>query len=386
MKDEIIVAIDASRNRSGGAKNHINGILANSDPRHFGIKEVHLWSYSDLLNSIPDYPWLVKHNPKWLEKNIVSQIIWQKYIYHKELYKYNCNILYSTTAINFCNFKPIVVMSRELLSFDPRYKKLYCFTFQRARLEIIKFIQTKIFKKADGIIFLTRYANHVVEKNIGNLYDFKIIPHGINNHFRNVEINTRWFYNTVQNVSCIYISDIHRYKNHEKLIQAIKILIKKGYSLRLTLIGDIVEKKTFKKVKNLVNRLDLNKYIIILGKVKNDELVYILKNSMIFIFASGCENLPNILLEGMASGLPIASSSKGPMPEILKDAAIYFDPEDPASIANSLEILINDVSLRYEMSLRAKNYSMSFDWKICAEKTWKYIVEVYYKYTSKRIF
>ena len=41
----LVVGIDASRNRSGGAKAHLLGIIKDSNPRAHGIEEVHVWSY-----------------------------------------------------------------------------------------------------------------------------------------------------------------------------------------------------------------------------------------------------------------------------------------------------------------------------------------------------
>ena len=52
-----------------------------------------------------------------------------------------------------------------------------------------------------------------------------------------------------------------------------------------------------------------------------------LREAELFVFASSCENLPNILIEGMAAGLPIACSRRPPMPEVLGDAGESFDPE-----------------------------------------------------------
>ena len=60
----------------------------------------------------------------------------------------------------------------------------------------------------------------------------------------------------------------------------------------------------------------------------------------IFVFASSCENMPNTLIEAMAAGLPIACSNRGPMPEVLQDAGVYFDPEVPSSIAEAIENLL----------------------------------------------
>ena len=50
----LIVGIDASRNRSGGAKAHLLGVLRNGDPREHGISAVHVWSYRALLATLPD--------------------------------------------------------------------------------------------------------------------------------------------------------------------------------------------------------------------------------------------------------------------------------------------------------------------------------------------
>ena len=58
----------------------------------------------------------------------------------------------------------------------------------------------------------------------------------------------------------------------------------------------------------------------------------VLKRAHLFVFASSCENMPNTLVEAMASGLPIACSDRGPMPEILRDGGTYFDPENEVTI------------------------------------------------------
>jgi hypothetical protein len=63
----IIVGIDASRNRSGGAKVYLLWILTEGEPFKYGVKEIHVWAFQSLLDQLPDYPWLIKHNPDTLE-------------------------------------------------------------------------------------------------------------------------------------------------------------------------------------------------------------------------------------------------------------------------------------------------------------------------------
>ena len=87
--------------------------------------------------------------------------------------------------------------------------------------------------------------------------------------------------------------------------------------------------------------------------------------------------MPITLIEGMASGLPIACSDRGPMPEVLQDGGVYFNPEDCKSIVFAIEKIIDNKSLRKFISKRAKKLSDIYSWKFCADQTWAFILETY---------
>ena len=114
-----------------------------------------------------------------------------------------------------------------------------------------------------------------------------------------------------------------------------------------------------------------------LGKINHEDLPNIYQQADIFVFASSCENLPNILLEAMASGLPIACSDRGPMPEVAKDAAVYFDPENPFSIADAVEKLIRDPELRFRYARRAFGLASEYSWDRCGKKTAEFLYGVW---------
>ena len=84
---EIVIGVDASRNRSGGAREHLIGILENLDPAAQGIAQVHLWSYQALLTILPEHPWLIKHAVPALEDGLISQLWWQAFNLSSELKK-----------------------------------------------------------------------------------------------------------------------------------------------------------------------------------------------------------------------------------------------------------------------------------------------------------
>jgi glycosyltransferase involved in cell wall biosynthesis len=86
--------------------------------------------------------------------------------------------------------------------------------------------------------------------------------------------------------------------------------------------------------------------------------------------------MPNVLLEGMAAGLPIACSKRGPMPEVLGDAGVFFDPERPGEIAGALRCLAEDAALRERLAAAASERARHFSWVRCAEETLAFIAAV----------
>jgi glycosyltransferase involved in cell wall biosynthesis len=104
----------------------------------------------------------------------------------------------------------------------------------------------------------------------------------------------------------------------------------------------------------------------------------------VFVFASSCENMPSTLIEAMASGLPIACSDRGPMPEVLQDGGTYFDPEDPASIAAAIGELLQSPERRRSAAARARALAARYSWARCADETWSFLAGVARARAAKR--
>jgi glycosyltransferase involved in cell wall biosynthesis len=371
------IGIDASRNRSGGARAHIIGILSNIENLGDQIEEIHLWSYDDLLNSIPDYPWLKKHNNFYLNKSIIHQMWWQFFHLVKEAKRQQIDVFLNTDAGTLCTFSPAVTMSRDMLSYEKGEMKRFGYSFQRLRLILLKFIQNYSLKRAAGVIFLTKYASDVIQKSCGKINNYQIINHGISENFR---FSTEKWYKKdriITPIKCIYVSNVSYYKHQDNVAKAISMLRNKNYNITIDFIGG-GEGKAQKQFEKLLFKLDNGKkFLTQKDFVKHSDLPGLLKNSDIFIYASSCENMPNTLIEGMCTNLPIACSNRGPMPEVLRDGGVYFDPENVFSIADSLEKLINDEELRFNLSDRAKFLSNEFSWVDCGIKTFNYLISIY---------
>ena len=368
------IGIDASRNRSGGAKTHIIGILGRLDVKKYKITKVHVWSYIDLINLLPDKDWLIKHSPKKINKSIFYQLAWQRWDLPKELRRLNCDIILNTDGGTICRFRPSVTMSRDMLSYEHGEMKRFRYGKSWFRLLLLKFMQNNSFNSSSGVIFLTEYASNVIQESCGQLKNFKIIPHGVGDNFKNQKILSRWPSKKSDQINCLYISNSAPYKHQWMVVKAIKQLNDLGYRLRLTLAG--AEGSAHKLVEKAIDECDARHFVDCLGHIDKSELPNLLANSNIFIFASSCENMPNTLIESMCVGLPIACSNRGPMPEVLEDGGVYFDPENTQSIKRSIEKIIIDEELRNKIASKAKKKSEQYSWKRCANETIEYLSKI----------
>jgi glycosyltransferase involved in cell wall biosynthesis len=379
-KKEVVVAIDASRNRSGGAITHLLGILGAADPRDFGIRQVHVWSYSELLELLPDTPWLVKHNPPVLKRSMFHQIWWQRYSLPREIEANFCNVLLTTDAGSVARFTPSIVMSRDMLSFEGKEMLRYpLFSFARLRLWLLKFMQIQSLRKGDGALFLTQYAADVIQSYTGKLDMVRVIPHGIGDNFRRQNIFVDW--NTGdRTIRCTYVSNADLYKHQWYVVEAMGMLRSAGFDVCLNLVGAGTGPAADRVLAAVKNIDPEHSFVNILPAQKHDDIPKLLFESDIFIFASSCENMPNTLIEAMASGLPIACSNRGPMPEVLQEGGIYFNPEDPGSIFEAVKKIIENKSLRTNISETSLRRSRLFSWERCARETWQYLVDVQSSY------
>ena len=80
--NKLIIGIDASRNRSGGAQAHIIGILNSFLSYDISEIEIHIWSYKTLLNKLPSSKFIHKHSNSKLDKSIFHQILSLTDIFH----------------------------------------------------------------------------------------------------------------------------------------------------------------------------------------------------------------------------------------------------------------------------------------------------------------
>ncbi len=176
---------------------------------------------------------------------------------------------------------------------------------------------------------------------------------------------------------------VWEFKHQWVLVRAVESLRKSGYDVVLTLIGSGAGRPQRLLEKQIAASDPKREFVRERAFVPQKQLLDHLAGADIFAFPSSCENMPNTLLEAMAAGLPLACSNRGSMPEVLEDGGVYFDPESTESIAEALEKIITDPSLRASVARRARQLSEQYSWMRCSEETFAFIADTYRVWTRE---
>jgi glycosyltransferase involved in cell wall biosynthesis len=375
----MILGIDASTPGSGGARRHIIELLKAFSPEKHGFKEVKIWGVEDLLDQLPDVTWLVKRSHPYLNKGFFYRTFWQLFLREKA-FRGDFDVLFSPFGTYTGSCRPYITMSRNMLIFDKVERSRFGFSVIRIKLRLLYYIQKKSFQNANGIIFISKFASEKINKQLDlSRVTARIIHHGISNDFINEPRLQMGIceYNFEQPFRFLYVSTIWVYKHPWNVVEAIGNLRRKGYPIRLDIVGNNEQKKAGKKLQQKLEDVDSGKHFIFWHKQVNlAEVSKHYHSANAFVFASTCENMPNILIEAMTSGLPIACSSFGPMPEFLKDGGLYMDPTSVADIEMKLEKILLDKVLRERMVAVSYDESKKYNWQKCADETFSFLNKI----------
>lgn len=215
---------------------------------------------------------------------------------------------------------------------------------------------------------LVRFA-HVPSHKIA------VVPHGLSPRFRPIEspsiraaIRSRY---RIPSPYIFYVGTVQPRKNLVRLIDAFAQVHanRAGADAALTLV--IAGKRGWRTeaIEQRAAALGIAAQVQFIGYVEDDDLPVLLSDALAFALPSLYEGFGMPVLEAMACGTPVLTSSTSALPEVAGDAALLVDPEDQAAIAVGLERLVTQDSLRAELRARGLARAAAFTWDRCAAQT-----------------
>jgi glycosyltransferase involved in cell wall biosynthesis len=374
----MILGIDASNIRIGGGVTHLVELLGAAEPETHGFSQVIVWGGQQILNRIEGRPWLLKSQQGLLNKSLPWRVFWQRFRLSRLARSAGCDVLFVPGGSYAGDFHPIVTMSRNMLPFEWQELRRYGWTWLTLKMLLLRWAQSRTFRQAAGVIFLTQYAKREVMRLVGDTFgQTTITPHGINGRFTRSPREQRAIdqYSAERPFRILYVSIIDVYKHQWHVVEAVAQLRESELPVVLDLVGPAYP-WALVRLKRTLQRVDpAGRFVRYAGAVPNRELQMRYAQADLCLFASSCENMPNILLEGMASGLPIACSNRGPMPEVLGEAGMYFDPENSNDIARALRELILFPALRAKLARASFERAQLYSWRRCADETFAFLAE-----------
>lgn len=144
------------------------------------------------------------------------------------------------------------------------------------------------------------------------------------------------------------------YKNTERVLAALKLVVNRGFDLKLVLTG-FLGKNEFSSAKDEITRNGLANRVYVLGFVPDEDMAALFQGALALIFPTllGPTSIP--VYEAMALNCPVIVSNISGYPEQVGDAGILVDPYSVEDISNAIIKVAQDKCLCEKMSKKGQD-------------------------------
>jgi glycosyltransferase involved in cell wall biosynthesis len=219
-------------------------------------------------------------------------------------------------------------------------------------------------KKADKIISISEFTKKEIKKFFNVKGEkIKVVYPGFKNicsiQDNKIKLPKDFF---------LYVGVIKERKNLLNIVKGFAEFIennKKGFKLVVVGKGS---GEYFKKIMTFIEEKKIKNEIIFLNFVKDKELSYIYKKAKALVFPSFLEGFGFPILEAMACGVPVITSSRGSLSEVAGDAAILVDPNNFKDISESMRKMTVEDNLVNELIEKGIIRQSKFTWDKCSSE------------------
>ncbi len=229
-------------------------------------------------------------------------------------------------------------------------------------------------RRAKFVVTCTKYNKRYLSKVAGSIRTpIHVVYHGIDlSMFRFNEAS----FPPAPPYRILSVGRLVEKKGYDILLKALKILKNRGLDFEFLHAGDGEDSLRILKMSHVLGLSNQTKF---LGTLTQDEVIKLYRTSHCFVLACKIakngdrDGLPNVILEAMAVGIPVVSTTVSAIPEAVENEKTGFlvPPEEPLLLANSIQRVLSNVSDSSVRSLivRARQkVEDSFDRRIWADR------------------
>jgi glycosyltransferase involved in cell wall biosynthesis len=157
-----------------------------------------------------------------------------------------------------------------------------------------------------------------------------------------------------------YLLSVSNRKPHKNEFRIVEAFAKADLDPRMRLV---FTGETTEKLSHWIDIQQVRSRVEFMGNVPEESLPALYRGAQALIFPSLYEGFGLPILEAMACGTPVVTSNLTAMPETAGFAAVFVNPRSVEEIANAMERIIGDSSLRNQMRDRGIVRASEFSWE-----------------------
>ena len=190
---------------------------------------------------------------------------------------------------------------------------------------------------------------------------FQLIPNGV---------DTEWFTpserKTRSRIKILFAGRLNLEKDLPTMLKATDLLVKSGREIEVQIVGDGPERE---RLVSMVKQIGLQDVVNFSGWVDRSMMRTIYSEADIFVLPSIDEGMSNVVLEAMASGMPVVVTRIRGHVDLVEDGVngFLFDPGDVNALKSLLEKAL-DEKLRLQMGEKSRKKAEQYSWRRTTER------------------
>lgn len=242
---------------------------------------------------------------------------------------------------------------------------MHLFFYSRMHKEYYRWVIGPLAKKAKKIITVSEYSKSLLVEKLGIPPDLiRVIYNGVGENFlqnqREYEMDRPYF---------LYVGNRRNYKNIPAMLEAFSQAdIPQDFVFALSGHPD-------PEMDALIRSLGIETRVRFLGMIPEADLPAVYKGAHATLFVSKMEGFGLPVIESMASGTPVLTSSESSLPEIAGGAAVCVSPDEVWAIRQGIEMLVKDEKTYLSCVEKGLSRARDFSWEKTAAQTWETILE-----------